>query len=205
MANIIPTQSNDHGQLTKPADWAIQMVTAALKFSSANTRPSTYPTPDSARLEILNTLNWYEAHSEYAWPDFTALGFDFSQAMRFRRALVNDVFSAMQQAGTVRINAEVGGLATPVSDGGRRTRSRGRDGETLAARKRQCKRKDDSDTEVDSDEEGGTIWQDETFLAEVTRKLIGRAKLAIDHVPKGEMAVEDLVNLLHNSKEEPTS
>lgn len=69
------------------------MVTAALKYASDQTSPTTYASADEARLEILNTLNWYEAHE---WPDFARLGFDFSQAMRFRRALVNDVFSALK-------------------------------------------------------------------------------------------------------------
>lgn len=98
------------------ADWAHFMVTAALKFASDEKTPVTYASTDDARLDILNTLNWFEAHSEYEWPNFTRLGFDFSQAMRFRRALVSDVFVALQRAGNIKIGSEAGGgLGTPES------------------------------------------------------------------------------------------
>jgi hypothetical protein len=92
------------------------MVTAALKVSSStNNTVSSYTTPDAGRIDVLNVLNWHEAHDEYAWPDFTGMGFDFAQAMRFRRALVNDVFVALQKAGYVRITGEPGVLGTPQS------------------------------------------------------------------------------------------
>jgi hypothetical protein len=101
------------------------MVTAALKFSnSSDNVNSSYPTPDSGCIDVLNVLNWHEAHDEYEWPDFTKMGFDFSQAMRFRRALVNDVFVALQRAGNIRITGEPGVLGTPQSGlaaGGKRT------------------------------------------------------------------------------------
>ncbi|KAF2846215.1 hypothetical protein T440DRAFT_458869 [Plenodomus tracheiphilus IPT5] len=199
MTNIAPTQSNDNAQLTKPADWAIHMVTASLKFNSANTRMSTYPTPDAARLDILNTLNWFEAHDEYAWPDFTARGFDFNQAMRFRRALVNDVFAGLQKAGTVRITSETGGLATPNSERGRDVRGRVGDGSSMAERKRQCKRLDDSDTEVDSDEGETSIWNDKGFLAEVMIELVGRTQLDLEDLSKSERVAETLADLVQDS------
>jgi hypothetical protein len=72
------------------------MVTGALKFTSDEKTPVTYTSQDEARLDILNTFNWLEAHSEYEWPNFARLGYGFSQAMHFRRALVNDVFIALQ-------------------------------------------------------------------------------------------------------------
>jgi hypothetical protein len=100
------------------------MVTAALKFASDDKSPITYPTQDEARQEILSTLNWYEAHSEYEWPEFNRLGFDFSQSMRFRRALVNDVFVALQKAGNVRVSDEAAVLGTP-DNGGERVCKRG--------------------------------------------------------------------------------
>jgi len=102
------------------------MVTAALKFASDQPASVTYASADEARLEILNTLNWYEAHAEYEWPEFSRLGCDFSQAMRFRRALVNDVFVALKKAGNVRVN-EAGGVGTPDSGngGGRATKRAG--------------------------------------------------------------------------------
>jgi hypothetical protein len=77
------------------------MVTAALKLASDEKTPVTYSTPDEARLDILNTLNWFQAHSEYKWPDLTGLGFDFSQAMRLRRALINDFSTSLEKSGNV--------------------------------------------------------------------------------------------------------
>jgi hypothetical protein len=96
------------------------MVTAALKFSAANeSKTSTYATPDAGRFDVLNTLNHLEAHDEYQWPDYNGIGFDFSQAMRFRRALVNDVFVALQKAGQIEIAGEPGVLGTQQSSGKR--------------------------------------------------------------------------------------
>jgi hypothetical protein len=96
------------------ADWALHMVTAALKFSSSNNNTSSsYTTPDASRIDVLNILNWHEAHDEYEWPSFTNIGFDSAQAMRFRRAFVNDVFVALQKVGNIRITSEPGVLGTP--------------------------------------------------------------------------------------------
>jgi hypothetical protein len=92
------------------------MVTAALKFSSSNDNTvSSYTSPDAGRIDVLNVLNWHEAHDEYEWPDFTHMGFDFSQTMRFRRALVNDALVALEKAGNIRITSEPGVLGTPQS------------------------------------------------------------------------------------------
>jgi hypothetical protein len=72
------------------------MVIAAFKISSAyESRATIFITPDVGRFNVLNTLNHLEAHDEYQWPDYTGLGFDFTQTMRLRRALVNDVFVAL--------------------------------------------------------------------------------------------------------------
>jgi hypothetical protein len=78
------------------------MVTAALKCASERL-PATYASQDDARFQILNSLNWFEAHDEYEWPDFTSFNYDFSQVMRLRRALVQDIFSALEQAGNLKI------------------------------------------------------------------------------------------------------
>lgn len=106
---------------SRTADWAIYMVTAAVQFSSSNSDDSinprrlTYITSSAACLAILNTLNWHEAHDEYIWPDFSALGFDFPQAMRLRRALVGDVLGALRSAGRIDVGDEVIVLGTPDS------------------------------------------------------------------------------------------
>lgn len=105
-----------HADQKAMVDWPLYMITAAVKFSSARAHESTttYATPDAARMDILNLLNWYEAHADYAWPDFSSLGFDFSLAMRWRRALVNDVYIALKKSGTVRIAAECELPSTPL-------------------------------------------------------------------------------------------
>jgi hypothetical protein len=92
------------------------MVTAALKFAADEKTPATYATANEARLAILDMLNWYEAHSEYEWPNFNGMGFDFNQSMRFRRALVGDVFTAVQKSGNVKIGGGADGPGTPDSD-----------------------------------------------------------------------------------------
>jgi hypothetical protein len=91
------------------------MVTAALKFVSDEKTPVIYSSQDAALLAILDTLNWYEAHSEYEWPNFTHLGFDFNQTMRFRRHLVNDVLNALKTSDAVKITGGAGVLGTPES------------------------------------------------------------------------------------------
>tara|TARA_R110002003_G_scaffold155_5_gene13703 strand:- start:19275 stop:19853 length:579 start_codon:yes stop_codon:yes gene_type:complete len=132
MAGIAPTQQpSDAAPLTKPskpyakfrdelaltkqAEWAHFMVGAALVIGSDKNSPTTYTTIDKARLDILTILNWYEAHSTYAWPDFARQGFDFNQAMRLRRQLVVDVFAALQKAGKVRLASAPGVPETPES------------------------------------------------------------------------------------------
>lgn len=103
------------------ADWALHMVTASLKFSCSSDAPvSSYTTPDAGRLDVLNVLNWYEAHDDYEWPDFNKLGLDFAQTMRFRPALVNDVFVALQKAGVIKLTGEPGVLGLPQSSADKR-------------------------------------------------------------------------------------
>lgn len=91
------------------------MVTAALKCASERL-PATYASHDDARFQILKSLNWFEAHDEYEWPDFTSFNYDFSQAMRLRRALVQDIFNALEKAGNLKISVP----GTPDSNTGRR-------------------------------------------------------------------------------------
>ena len=60
-------------------------------------------------------MSRYEAHAEYAWPDFTTLRYGFGQTMRFRRTLVTDVVGALRKAGRVRIVSGPGVLGAPDS------------------------------------------------------------------------------------------
>ncbi|CAO2650208.1 Nn.00g015000.m01.CDS01 [Neocucurbitaria sp. VM-36] len=171
MANIAtPTQRSESTQLTKPADWALYLVTAALKFSSDTSPSIGYLTPDEGRLDILKTLNWYEAHDEYEWPDFSTMSYDFNQAMRFRRALVNDVFIALQKAGYIKDQADPGASAPPNSvradHSVKRTATTG--GRRMKERKRRCQREDTSDTIGPT----AAFWETDEFLANTMRLLI---------------------------------
>lgn len=192
------------------------MVTAALKFAADDKTPATYTTADEARFEILTTLNWYEAHSEYEWPNFSGMGFDFNQAMRFRRALVGDVCTALQKSANVRIGARGDGPGTPDSDRERRGK-RGGNGALpatlilweprlmdasgtlrMAERKRRCKREDESDTDVASESSDKPFWDNQAFLAEVMHDLIGRTDADIDSYLRGEKSAEALADIVHD-------
>lgn len=91
------------------------MVTAALKFAEKNKEIVSYPTADEARIDILNSLSFCEAHDQYQWPDFSKLHFDFDQTMRLRRSLVNNVFIALQRSGNINIVVSAESVGTPES------------------------------------------------------------------------------------------
>jgi hypothetical protein len=165
------------------------MVTAALKFALGENTPSTCSTPDKAKLEILNSLNWLEAHGEYEWPDFQQDGLDFTQAMRLRRALVSDVFVALNRSDNLKISSASEILGTPESGqdirGQKRSRSNcecsrvsqsSRAEQTADTKretgcKRRCKREDDSEPENES--------YDGDFLVKTMKELIKRSEVEI--------------------------
>ncbi|KAH7082762.1 hypothetical protein BKA63DRAFT_583831 [Paraphoma chrysanthemicola] len=200
MALIVPTQqSSENPALTKPSEWAYYMVSASLTFANASDSiaPGTYSTSDAARLDVLNTLNWYEAHDEYAWPEFTSMGFDFGQAMRLRRQLVSDVCVALEKVGKIRV--VVGGLRSPESEvgvGGKRSLVTAR----MAERKRQCKRyfEDHSDTEVASNASDKCFWHNEAVLAEGMREMADRSRADVDSYLHGEKDVGALADIVHD-------
>jgi len=98
------------------------MVTAALKCAGDERTALAYITADEAKYSILKTLNWFEAHNEYEWPDFAGLNYSFDQVMRLRRALVADVYTALQKAGNIKLGVH----GMPESNAGtRRRRSSG--------------------------------------------------------------------------------
>ena len=103
----------------------MHMVTAALRISLDIPREKPYTTSGEGHFDVLNTLNWYEAQKEYTWPDFSDMGADFTQTMRFRRQLVTDVFAAMQKAGHVRVRASQATLGTPDSSRERKEKRAG--------------------------------------------------------------------------------
>jgi hypothetical protein len=177
------------------------MVSAALQFASDSNPPTTYPTPDAARLDMLNTLNWYEAHAEYAWPDFSAHGCDFTLAMRFRRALVGDVCVALIKAEKMRVEAGGGTLE--------RGEKRGAGGEwrvemmwircwwqigsrRVMERKRKCKRGDESDTEDEEVKDG------EELLVLAMRELVAQSGVDIARYFRGDNEVGGLADAVHD-------
>ena len=100
--------------LTSIAEWSFFIVDAALKTVFNAHLPLHYTSEDAGKLEILKTLNFYEAHDGYTWPDFSSLGYSFAQVMRLRRALVQDVFVALQRNGNVQVGS-AGCAGTPES------------------------------------------------------------------------------------------
>jgi hypothetical protein len=78
-------------------------VTVTRDWSDWTKFPKEYASGDTCKLDILNALNYAEAHGTYTWPDFPGLGHNFSESMRFRRALVHDVFAALKTGGSIRV------------------------------------------------------------------------------------------------------
>jgi hypothetical protein len=82
------------------------MVDAVLKVVSDGNLPLKYHSDNEGKLSILNSLNYHEAHDLYTWPDFTSLGYDFANNMRLRRALVHDVYVALEKSGRLQVGTE---------------------------------------------------------------------------------------------------
>ncbi|KAF3035298.1 hypothetical protein E8E12_003005 [Didymella heteroderae] len=189
------TQAEDR-TITKPQDWSIYMVTAAVKCLSDEQLPTTFASHDEARYRILKCLNFFEAHNEYEWPDFTSFRYDFSQAMRLRRALVQDVFNALEKAGTLSIrgpgttDSNEGRRQAPQSDGAGRTR--------ITNRKRPCKREVEID--VDAVPETSDAARD-AFLLEAMTDLVSRSKVDVAGYAqdKGWRDARKLADVVHDS------
>ncbi|KAK1917306.1 hypothetical protein P3342_000019 [Pyrenophora teres f. teres] len=149
-----PAQTQESVQLAKPAEWALHVVVAALKFlSSRDAAVLTYTSSDGACMDVLNVLNRHEAHGEYEWPAFS--GYGFAQAMRIRRALVNDVFVALEKTGRVAL-----GVASTVPSSEKKAVCG-----IKAARKR--KRIGGKDTHADL-----VDYESDEFLSDVMRTLL---------------------------------
>ncbi|KAF1950647.1 hypothetical protein CC80DRAFT_598062 [Byssothecium circinans] len=193
----MPGTQGETAQLTKPADWSIYMVTAALSLSKDTTLPKRFGTPDSAKMALNDSLNWHEAHDSYKWPGFSSLGFDFAQSMRLRRALVHDTFLALLKTGGLH----VGGEGTPES-GGKRKRVRVRGNERRP--KRHCPSNSPNsphDTNANSDSDPSSyepFWHDKHFLAETMHFLIERSDADIETYIKGEKTVDALADIVHD-------
>jgi hypothetical protein len=68
----------------------------------------------------------------------------------------------------------------------------------MAERKRQCKREDDSDTDVASRDSAKAMWYDDYFLAEVLRELMDRCGINIQDFYNNEKCIGKIVNLVHH-------
>ena len=97
-------------------------VTVARDWGHCTKFPKEYGSEDIGKLDILNALNWAEAQRTYDWPDFHRLGHNFAESMRFRRALVHDVFAALKKGGTVLVRGAPQ-LGTPSSSARKRQES----------------------------------------------------------------------------------
>ncbi|KAF9697885.1 hypothetical protein EKO04_003999 [Ascochyta lentis] len=190
-----PATQAETGTLTKPVDWAIYMVTAALKCASDEKMAAPHASSDEAKHSILKTLNWFEAHDQYEWPNFSHQNYDFAQAMRLRRALVQDVCNALQQAGSLKIGAP----GTPDSVAGRGARrSNGSGDRLMASRKRVCKREANVDGDVMS-EHSENPTEDNALPLEVLTDLISRSNLNVDVYLQQKRDSHELADLLHDS------
>ena len=58
--------------------------------------------PDEAKMAIFHILTALEFTSLYTWPDFKAMGFDFANIMRLRRALITDITVALMKSDAFR-------------------------------------------------------------------------------------------------------
>ncbi|KZM24075.1 hypothetical protein ST47_g4771 [Ascochyta rabiei] len=186
-----PATQAEGGTLTKPAEWAFHMVTAALKYASDEKIGVTRASPDEAKHSILKSLNWFEAHGEYEWPNFSRLNLDFAQAMRLRRALVQDVCNVLQQAGNIKIGAP----GTPDSVGGADALQ---DSRHVTSRKRICKREADAEGDAMSEHSEGQ-HEDEAFLMEVMTDLVARTNLAMEAHLQQKRDAHELADQLHDS------
>ncbi|KAF2998284.1 hypothetical protein E8E13_007045 [Curvularia kusanoi] len=184
----LPATQAEATPLTKPHDWGICLVTAALKCTTDGKLGSTYLTADEAKHGILNALNYLEAHDEYEWPEFTGYVFSFDQVMRLRRVLVGNVCMALGRAGHIKFGVP----GTPdSSDGARRDRALNGSPQNLLLNKR----------EAEVDEDALSEYSDafhEDYLYGVLRDLAQRAEVDIQSHVKKSCTVLELVNILHD-------
>ncbi|KAF1917765.1 hypothetical protein BDU57DRAFT_494022 [Ampelomyces quisqualis] len=126
------------------------------------------------------------------------MGFKFNQALRFRRALVGDVFTALQKSANVKIGGGGGALGTPDSARDRAGKRGTNGSRCMAERKRRCKREDESDTDIATENSDRLLWDDQAFLAEVMHELIGRADTDVEGYLRGDKSVGALADIVHD-------
>ncbi|KAF3036760.1 hypothetical protein E8E11_003979 [Didymella keratinophila] len=189
--NAFATTQAEDRTITKPPEWAVYMVTAALKCASDEKLPATYTSQHEAQFQILRSLNWSEAHNVYERPDFSSFNYDFSQVMRLRRALVQDIFNALEKAGNLHISIP----GTPDSHVGRRSAP----GRTIRTnnRKRLCKREAEIDEDAISETSDGGHG---AFLLEVMTDLVNRSKLELGGSmhDEGDRDPHEFANVVHD-------
>ncbi|ORY13992.1 hypothetical protein BCR34DRAFT_586035 [Clohesyomyces aquaticus] len=178
-AQLQVTQAEQGWQLTKPAEWSIWMVSAAIKAIADERSPLTYASEDEGKMDVNKTMNFYEAHDEYQWPHFLKMNFDFNLTMRLRRALVTDVFVALQKNGSVVVQPS--GLGTPESSTrGKKRTSQAKENKRA---KRICQKQetqfvDEAEDSSDNSSSGSRIVRE--FMAEGMRELITRSGVDIE-------------------------
>ncbi|PVH96989.1 hypothetical protein DM02DRAFT_674394 [Periconia macrospinosa] len=206
MADTTPPVAGIKVPLTKPMkEWPLYLSLAVLRLAQDKTLARSFTTSDAAKMAINNHLNWHETHGNYEWPNFLASGRDFNQAMRLRRALVDDAFGALKLNGRVAIEAD--GIAAPDSGTtrGKISHSDNKNGESPRTKHRQpCRHGIDTASfdlspNVDSDPEKNLPHPGltEEDLVYMMQELIKRANLNISRLDSMGKSREETVHYIH--------
>ncbi|CAI6342392.1 unnamed protein product [Periconia digitata] len=83
--------------------WYSHLVPALIRLMDDETLPRSFGTEDDAQMCINDCLNDYVALSRYKWPDFLGHGYTYCQSISLRRALVQEIFKHMKDAGSIRV------------------------------------------------------------------------------------------------------
>ena len=198
------------------------MIDAALKVVSDEAMPLRYQSDNEGKLLILKALNYYEAHDDYAWPDFTVLGFDFANNMRLRRALVHDVYIALERSGRLQLGHQQVVTPSRSSDRGRKRTVPGGEYYLILHRHalkrsiqvlimllasmtkaKQCGKKqktehNDGDDDAASNTNDNLFGHDSNFLAETMHLLIDRSEVDVEIYLIGEKNPRALADVVHD-------
>ena len=82
-------------------------VALLVRVNPISTGERAFNTEDEAKLSILNNLSECEVWGKYTWTDFQAMGHDFANMMRLRRALVSDLYTGLRKTKQIRLKADL--------------------------------------------------------------------------------------------------
>ncbi|KAF2787580.1 hypothetical protein K505DRAFT_367230 [Melanomma pulvis-pyrius CBS 109.77] len=184
-----PHGSDSSAPLTKPADWAIYIIGATMEVVVTEALPLKYTSNDAGKLEeILKTLKFYEAHDKYNWPDFSSLGYDFTQTMRLGQSLIHDVYEALHNGG---IHVEPRLVTLESSEMERK--SGAQDGPMTSSKRRYQTNKVDETADETSSEANMIDSLTSDILARTMRELINQRNR------KSEKEPSSLADIVHDA------